>query len=185
MACFVAAFVALAAAQIRPSCNMPQLWEARIISFDPNERVYHNRTSEYRVFGRYSYDGTYKRKRIFVSLTFFHFLPAQEEYRHESDPTERFDLLELYATKQVNKYLLDDFLTLIAVCDQPGHAPVHRVPDYLALHCPRHPRDCRLRGLRNPRWLPGLGHPHAVGGCQLYGAHFAPLTVVILSFAQN
>ena len=33
---------------------MPEQWEARITAFDPNGRVYHNRTSEYRVYGKAS-----------------------------------------------------------------------------------------------------------------------------------
>lgn len=68
----VIALVALAAAQIRPSCSMPQLFESRIIAFDPNDRVYHNHSSDYRIFGRYSYDGIYQRRRIFVRPLRFH-----------------------------------------------------------------------------------------------------------------
>ena len=79
--------VALASAQVRPLCSMPQVWEARRIEFDPNERVYHNHTSDFRSFARYAYDGTFQRKRIY------------EEVRFGTTPDQRFDILELHSVK--------------------------------------------------------------------------------------
>ncbi len=80
--------------------QMPQVWEGRRIAFDPNERVYHNHSSEFRVFSRYSYDGINLRKRIFVSSWPFSirvFKYFQEEVQFGSTPADRFDILELHA----------------------------------------------------------------------------------------
>lgn len=84
----VLAAVLLSEAQIKPLCNMPQVFEGRVISFDPNQRSYHNRTSAFRAHARLSYDGQYKRRRIF------------EEYVTGTSPEQRFDILELYQVKK-------------------------------------------------------------------------------------
>jgi len=56
--------------------------------FDPNQRNYHNHTSEYRIYGRYSYDGIGQRKRII-------------EYASFGDQAgERLDIIELYNIKK-------------------------------------------------------------------------------------
>eukprot|EP00730_Choanoeca_flexa_P014710 TRINITY_DN6532_c0_g1_i1.p1 TRINITY_DN6532_c0_g1~~TRINITY_DN6532_c0_g1_i1.p1 ORF type:complete len:215 (+),score=40.10 TRINITY_DN6532_c0_g1_i1:99-647(+) len=66
---------------------MPQQWEGRIVRFDPNERSYHNRSSEYRSYGRYAYDGVEQRKWIF------------EDVAYNSPAFQRFEILELYKEK--------------------------------------------------------------------------------------
>eukprot|EP00048_Salpingoeca_helianthica_P014316 m.221104 g.221104 ORF g.221104 m.221104 type:complete len:214 (-) comp15719_c0_seq1:122-763(-) len=130
----IVAFAAIGSAQIRPSCSMPQLWEARVISFDPNERVYHNHTSEYRAFARYSYDGVYQRKRIF------------EEARFGSSPSQRFDILELYSIKKAyvtnlgtRQCLIYDIRHPFIAHDIPanatfeGYETLGAYPDYVTL----------------------------------------------------
>merc|ERR1711990_177909 len=86
------ALVALAAAG-GMRCKMPQQWEARRVSFDPNERYYHNHTSEYYDIGRYSYDGEGMRKRLLMDATF------------GNNPDIHLLILELYHEK--NAYVLD------------------------------------------------------------------------------
>ena len=50
--------------------DMPEQWEARRTAFDPNHRPYHNHTSDYRIYGRYSYDGVNLRKAHFDYASF-------------------------------------------------------------------------------------------------------------------
>eukprot|EP00051_Salpingoeca_urceolata_P026307 m.476825 g.476825 ORF g.476825 m.476825 type:complete len:205 (+) comp20664_c0_seq1:63-677(+) len=81
----VLALVAVAAAQIPARCSIAKQFEARQVKFDPNRRSYHNHTSEYQIFGRYSYDELNKRK--------FH----HEEGQFGSDPAfHELYILELY-----------------------------------------------------------------------------------------
>merc|ERR1719456_1018806 len=57
-------FIAVQSAPVSiPSrCNVPSQWEARRVAFDPNERRFHNHSSEYHVMGRYAYDAKNQRK---------------------------------------------------------------------------------------------------------------------------
>eukprot|EP00054_Salpingoeca_dolichothecata_P031421 m.263452 g.263452 ORF g.263452 m.263452 type:complete len:180 (+) comp26943_c0_seq1:1-540(+) len=67
---------------------MPQQWEARMVAFDPNRRQWHNRTSAYRVYARYSYDGDNQRKHTYEEAIF--------------DGTDnRFEVLELALEKKI------------------------------------------------------------------------------------
>jgi len=83
----VALFAATAAAQT--PCKMPQLWSASRFEFDPNQRRYHNHTSEFRIAGKYAYDGVNERKWM------------RDEVRTGDDPQqEYFEILEIHQEKK-------------------------------------------------------------------------------------
>jgi hypothetical protein len=81
----LAAVIAVAVAQ---RCNIPPQWEARLVAFDPNERRYHNHTSNYNIYAHYVYDQVNARKfRV-------------EEASFGDSGFRRLAILELYQTRR-------------------------------------------------------------------------------------